>query len=123
MEIAIERIFTAKLRHNEVRAYFLPFMRDAPSPILHLGMVVLYPPPLVLVCIRTCERLSGRHMANYPRIDTHRIAHFGHNLDKIRLQQVLGLSRVSFRVQQLYRSKGFIVIVKQKNPTVLMCEV
>ena len=47
MKIAIERIFTAKLRHYEVRAYVLPFMRDAPSPHITFrdGRSVPPPPP------------------------------------------------------------------------------
>ena len=55
MKIAIERIFTAKLRHNEVKAYFLTFMRDALSPHITFKDGSSVPPPLVLVCIRTCE--------------------------------------------------------------------
>ena len=45
MKIAIERIFTAKLRHNEVRAYFLPFMRAAPSPHVTFRDGRSVPPP------------------------------------------------------------------------------
>ena len=47
MKIAIERIFTSKLRQNAaIEPIFSNLCGMPPSPILHLGMVVLYPPPL-----------------------------------------------------------------------------
>ena len=75
MKIAIERIFTSKLRQNAaIEPIFSTFMRDAPSPHITFRDGRSVPPPLVLVCI--CEWLSDRHMANYPRIDTLRRAIF-----------------------------------------------
>ena len=50
MKIAIEIIFTTKLRQNAVRAYFSTFLRDAPSPHITFkdGRSVIPPPCLSL---------------------------------------------------------------------------
>ena len=67
----------------QLEPIFQHFCGMPPAPILHLRMVFLYSPPpspppaLVLVCMRTSEWLSGRHMANHPRIDTYRRTDFG----------------------------------------------
>ena len=62
----------------QLEPIFSTFMRDAPSPHITFrdGRSVTPPPPLGLVCIRTCEWLSDKHMANHPGIDTHRRANF-----------------------------------------------
>ena len=44
----------------QLEPIFQHFCGMPPAPILHLRMVVPYPPPLILVCIRTCEWLRSR---------------------------------------------------------------